>query len=80
MSCGVKIYRVNKLLIVAFKHNNSTLFTGLFIMEATCLSHSWPSSGSLIEPQDTISAYLCIMEFHITYIKMYIKFNMLKVA
>jgi hypothetical protein len=34
------IYRVNKLLIDAIKHNNNIIIINLFIMVATCFGHS----------------------------------------
>jgi len=49
-------------------------------MVATFFGHPWPSSSHLIEILCKISAYLGILLFHIAYIKMYIKFKMLKVV
>jgi len=34
------IYKVNKLLIIAIKHNNSIVVISLFIIVATCFGHS----------------------------------------
>lgn len=34
------MYKVNKFLIVAVKHNDSVLVISLFIMVTTCLGHS----------------------------------------
>jgi hypothetical protein len=49
-------------------------------MVSIYFDHSWPSSGQLIKTYGTISAYVCIIRFHIAYLQTYIKFKTLKIV
>jgi hypothetical protein len=74
-------YRLQGKQIVNICRQTQQLYiSSLLIMVATCFGHSLPSSGQLIETLGTISVYLCIFDYHIIYIKMYIKFKILKVV